>query len=124
MRETTATAESVQALSVLRAMRDATERALAAMERDDPDAARDAVDQGTAAAADLERLFHRLGTPSPELSREVGHVRVLQAIAVNRAESELEATAAELDKLSAHHRGLRGYSPASDPDNHSCLFES
>lgn len=97
-------------------MRDATERALLALERDDPDAASRALDEGAAASKALDGIFAKCGPEllrgDPELRAEADAVRVLQALAIDRSVSGRAEVAAQLETLTNRDRDLRGYRPA------------
>lgn len=117
------TTETASALAALRSLRDATERALAALERDDPDTAQLAVADGSLASADVSALLQKDFSASPEIRREYEHLRVLQAVAVDTTERRMESIARELKALAQTQQGLRGYRPEPSDDS-SYQFDS
>lgn len=97
------------ALTALRTLRDCTERALAALDRDDPDAASVAVNEGELASQELNQLLtHDVGR-TPELMREAEVIAVLQAMTLDRATASRDEAGRELARVTESERGLRGY---------------
>ncbi|MBI3820933.1 MAG: hypothetical protein HY286_19770 [Planctomycetes bacterium] len=119
------TTQIADALAALRGLRDATERALAALDRDDPDSAARAVLDGSRLSSVLSNLsIPPDGGAGALLRREADHIRVLQAIAIDRTDRRIESIHSELESLAGTKRGLRGYRPAVDPDGHAYQIES
>lgn len=112
--------DPIAALAALRALRDATERAVAALERDDPETARLAIDDGGRASRDLELYDSRFLQQIPGARGEFEVIRVLQAIGVECAERRRDETQREIESYHSYERGLRGYRPGEQgPD--SCI---
>ncbi len=101
-----------EALAALRDLREATERALAALERDDPEAANLAIAEGAAASARLTAARIEFEVTPPDVVEQVQAVKALQGLCVERAVQGRERTGAELERASQRDRGLRGYRPA------------
>jgi hypothetical protein len=109
-----------EALAILRELRDATERAVVALERDDPDAAAAALAEGERASARLDALFGAADADAlrrdPRLRAEADAIRVLQAVGLDKGEAAKGAVARELEALTRRDRDLRGYRPADGAD--------
>ena len=119
-----------EALAALRDLRDATERALAALERDDPEAATASLEEGARASRRLDALFQtwssggaRAAAGDPELRREAEAIRVLQAVALDASERGRERAARELDEANDRKCGIRGYRPSDSGGDSSLDFE-
>ncbi|MFN0206395.1 MAG: hypothetical protein ACKVS6_08800 [Planctomycetota bacterium] len=112
--------DSTAALAALRALREATERAVSALERDDPDSARAALDEGGRASRDLELYDAHFLQQIPGARAEFEVIRVLQAMGIQCAEKRSGETQSEIESYHSYERGLRGYRPGgSAPD--SCV---
>lgn len=96
-------------LAALRELRDATENALAALERDDADGASRAVERGALASQRVGEALGELGRVPVAALAEARAILALEGLALERAEARREEVGGELAAIAGRKRGVMGY---------------
>jgi hypothetical protein len=108
----------------LKSLREATERAVAALERDDPESARIALADGALATADLELFDSNVLQNLPGARADFEAIRTLQAAGIDRAAAARDAIGRDIETLEACGRGLRAYRPGNAPEQPALDLQS